>query len=217
MRSFIRGSALMILALAVSAPIAFAVDSTPDLSSPKKAAAAFALALQKGDFATVQNVTTGSPADYKIMQTLTSMLAASGKLHDAAVARFGPDEAAKIATGSGDPVAITRQIEESEEKLEGDQASITMKDVAQGDSVKLKKSNGQWKVDLAKYPLKNEIAQRASMLDATGKVLAQASTDVSAGKYKTATEASQDIQQRLMSVMGAMARQSQPPTTQSHK
>jgi hypothetical protein len=208
---------MFMLALVVSATAAIAADSKPDLSSPKKAAAAFALALQKGDFATVQNVTTGSPDDYKIIQTVTNMLVASGKLRDVAVARFGPDEAAKIATGGGDPAAITRQIEESDEKLEGDQASITMKDAPKGNSVILKKSNGQWKVDLTQYPQKNEIAKRASMLDATDKVLTQASADVSAGKYKTAAEASQDIQQRLMSVMAAMARQAQPPTTQSHK
>jgi hypothetical protein len=191
-----------------------AADARPDLSSPKKAATAFALALQKGDFAALKSATTGTDADYKLMQTITAMTAAANKLHDAAVSRFGQD-GNKIAVATGNPGDIPRQIEESDEKVTGDKASITKKGATEANSVKLAKVGGEWKVDLAQFPQKDQIAAQAPMLDATGKVLAQAAGDVAAGKYQSATEASQDIQQRMMAVMASMIRPAQPTTAPS--
>src|ERR1700709_839783 len=71
-------------------------DAQPDLSSPKKAATAFAIALQKGDFTTLKSVTTGGADDYRLMQTVTGMTAAANKLHEAIVTRFGVEEAKKL-------------------------------------------------------------------------------------------------------------------------
>jgi hypothetical protein len=205
---------LFLLVLAFGIIPTLAADSQPDLSSPKKAATAFALALQKGDFAALKNVTTGAAEDYSLMQSITGMTAAANKLHDAIVTRFGAEEGKKIPIGTGDPADIPRQIEESDEKLEGDSASITKKGAIEGNSVKLKKSGAAWKVDLSQFPQKQQIATQAPMLDATGKVLAQAATDVAAGKYRSATEASDDIQQRMMAAMASMVKPAQAPTTQ---
>jgi hypothetical protein len=83
--------------------------------------------------------------------------------------------------------------------------------------VKLKKDGGVWKVDLSQFPQKDQIVLQAPMLDTTGKVLAQAATDVSAGKYKSATEASQDVQQRMMAAMASMMKSAQPPATQGSR
>ncbi|HEY8747388.1 MAG TPA: hypothetical protein VIM11_05405 [Tepidisphaeraceae bacterium] len=217
MRSqFLRG-VLFLIAIVLWAHSSLFADAQPDLSSPKKAATAFALALQKGDFAALKGVTTGGADDYKLMQSVTGMTAAANKLHDAIVSRFGAEEGKKIPLTTGEPGDIPRQIEESDEKVEGNSASITKKGAAAGNSVKLKKDGGVWKVDLSQFPQKDQIVLQAPMLDTTGKVLAQAATDVSAGKYKSATEASQDVQQRMMAAMASMMKSAQPPATQGSR
>jgi hypothetical protein len=194
--------------------VSFVAGAAPDLSTPKKAATAFALALQKGDFDTIRAVTTGQDADYKLIQSIATMTAAANKLHDAAVAKFGED-GKKIDLTTGDPQDIPRQIEASEEKINGDQASIITRGTTEANAVKLTKVGNEWKVDLAHYPQKQQLTQQAPMFDATGKLLAQAATDVAGGKYHSALEASQDIQQRMMSLRMAMIQAQRPATTPS--
>jgi hypothetical protein len=188
--------------------------ANPDLSTPKKAATAFALALQKGDFDTIRAVTTGQDADYKLIQTIATMTSAANRLHDACVAKFG-EEGKKIALSTGDPQDIPRQIEASEEKITGDSASIITKGATEANAVKLTKVGGDWKVDLAHYPQKEQLTQQAQVFDATGKLLSQAATDVSSGKYHSATEASQDIQQRMMALRMAILQSQRPATIPS--
>ena len=188
--------------------------ATPDLSTPKKAATAFALALQKGDFETIRAVTTGQEADYKLIQTIAAMTSAANRLHDAAMSKFGED-GKKIAISTGDPKDIPRQIEASEEKINGDSASIITRGTTEANAVKLTKVGSDWKVDLAHYPQKEQLSQQAQVFDATSKLLAQAAADVSGGKYGSATEASQDIQQRMMALRMTLMQSQRPATTPS--
>jgi hypothetical protein len=198
-----------VLGLAVSG----AGGANADLSTPKKAATAFALALQRGDFGAVKSVTTGSESDYKLMETLSAMTAASNKVHDAAISKFG-EEGRKIAAAisTGDPEKIPLEIEASEERVSGDSALIIAKGTPEANAVKLTKVGGEWKVDLAHYPLKEKLVQQSPMFDATAKLFTQIAGDLSAGKYHSALEAGQDIQQRLMTLQMAL-RQSQRPAT----
>ena len=194
--------------------VPFIAGAGPDLSTPKKAATAFALSLQKGDFDTIRAVTTGQEADYKLIQSIVAMTAAANKLHDAAMAKFG-EEGRKMDLTTGDPQDIPRQIEASEEKINGDHASIITKGTTEANAVKLNRVGNEWKVDLANYPQKQQLTEQAPMFDATGKLLAQAAGDVAGGKYHSALEASQDIQQRMMALRMAMLQAKRPATTPS--
>ena len=190
----------------------WAAAASPDLSTPKKAATAFALALQKGDFDTIRAVTTGQDADYKLIQPIAAMTSAANRLHDACVAKFGED-GKKIALSTGDPQDIPRQIEASEEKITGDSALIITRGTTEANAVKLTKVGGDWKVDLAHYPQKEQLAQVAQTAEPTAKLFSQAASDVTSGKYHSATEASQDIQQRIMALQMAMMQSRQRPAT----
>jgi len=74
----------------------------------------------------------------------------------------------------------------------------------------LRKVDGQWKVDLSQFPQKQTLSKTIPMLDAVQKVLVQATTDVSNGKYATADEAQQAIQQTMFQVMAAEAQKMAP-------
>lgn len=200
-----------------------AADDGADLSSPRKTAAAFAMALQRGDMATLQTVTVGGADDYKLMRSVTGMTAAADQLNKAAVARFGAEEGKKVARsmgGSPEQSDIPRQIAESDEKVEGDSAAITMKGAPPGNAINLKKVEGRWKVDLSQFPKRDEIARQTPILDAAAKVLVQGAADVRNGKYRTAEEAGQEIQRQVNAVSASVSRQqspaapARPPTTQ---
>ena len=224
MRHLVSSRLSVFLAVAlISCRGALAADGKPDLSTPRKTAPAFAMALQRGDLATLKTVAIGSPEDYRLMQSVTGMTAAAGQLNEAAVARFGAEEGKKLAKSMGgapEQSDVPRQIAESEEKIDGDSAAITMKGAQPGNAINLKKVDGEWKVDLSQFPKRDEIARQAPMLDAAAKVLLQGAADVRGGKYRTPDDASQDIQRQMGVVMASVSRQqiqtspNRPPTTQ---
>jgi len=194
----------------------WASGANPDLASPKKAATAFALALQKGDFATVRSVTTGQESDYKLMQSVATMTEAANKVQNALVSKFG-EEGKKIGAGisTGDPQKIPQDIAASEERVSGDAALIIMKGSTEAAAIRLTRVDGDWKVDLAHYPAKETLAQQASSFEPMSKLFTQIAADISGGKYRSALEAGQDISQRTMTLQMAMRNTQRPATTPS--
>jgi len=187
-------------------------QSKPDLSSPKKATVAFAEGLQSGNLDQVKASSIGDDSDYKLMQTVTSTMSAVRKLHDAAVARFGPDDAKKLAAGISDNTDIGKQVEASDEKVEGDSAMILEKGKPNANAVHLKKVNGDWKVDLTNYPQKQVMQQNLPMLEAMRSVMLQSASDVASKHYRDVDEASTEFRQRMFTVMAAVAKQIPPQT-----
>jgi hypothetical protein len=187
-------------------------QGTVDLSSPKKATTAFAIALQSGDLDQVKASSIGDDSDYKLMETVTSTMTALRRLQDAAVTRFGPEDAKKLGAGVNNNTQITRQVEGADEKVDGDSATILESGKPLTDVIHLKKVNGNWKVDLTNYPQKQIIKQNAPMLDATRSVITQSALDVAAGHYKNVDEASLDLQRRTNIVQAAVLRQRPPQT-----
>ena len=188
-------------------------ESKPDLSSPKKAATAFAVGLQAGDFDQVKASSLGDDGDYKLMQTVASTMSAVHRLHDAAAARFGAENAKKLETGVNENNDVARQIEASDEKLSGDTASIVEKGKPESNTVYLKKVNGDWKVDLSRFPQKQMMQQSVPMLEAMRSVMTQSASDVSSGHYKNVDDAATDVRQRMFAMMAAVAKQQTPQTT----
>jgi hypothetical protein len=150
------------------------------------------------------------------MQTVAAMTAAANKVQSAVTAKFG-DEGKKIAAAisTGDPHKIPQDIEASEERVSGDAALIITKGTTEATAVRLTRVEGNWKVDLAHYPLKDQLVQQAPTFEATAKLFTQIAGDVSGGKYHSALEAGQDIQQRMMALQVAMRGAQRPSTTPS--
>ena len=197
-------SAALVLTILFSAQCGAAAK--PDLSSPKKAALAFATGLRLGDLDMLRSSSVGTADDYKMMEAMASMMGAAGKLHDAAAARFGPKEADKVAgpiTGNAD---AAREIEQSQEKVDGDTATIvTPKGPA--NALQLKKIDGDWRIDLTRFPQRSELVRQIPMYSAMQKVLSQGAADISSGKYRSAEDAGQEITGRLAAVAASVARQ----------
>lgn len=164
-----------------------------DLTTPKKAAIVFAQALIDGDFPTAKNASAGSDQDYQYLESLIQFIAASKALHNTAINKFG-DAGKSIAADAA--AGMTQQLNASSESIDGDKAAVGTSDGRE--PTLLRKIDGNWKVDLAAIPQKDEIgkallAQKKAMLDAVA--------DLNAGKYKTAEEAQKAIQHQIFLVI----------------
>jgi len=171
-----------------------------DTSTPKGTVKAMFDAMKKGDAETVKSLTVNG--DPKLLEMLTSMMASNKQLEDAATAKFGADGASVL--GEQDKVMgdMDKKLETAEVKENGDTATITVKDSP--DPLTLTKVNGQWKVDLSKaphMPTAAEMAQLQPVFNAMLDVNKQLAADISAGKFKTAAEAKDAKQQKLMAAM----------------
>ena len=194
---------LVLMLLAVPASVSLA-DGKPDLSNPKGAAKAFGVAMQNGDIATVKASSIGSDADYNMIAALAQFVAAGNKLRDASVARFGPEQGKTILQAT-EPADIAKRVDESEQTIDGDSASLAKKGGSAGDTLRLKKVDGQWKVDLNTLPGKQQMAQQLPVMKAMEQVMSDGAADIRAGKFKNAEEARQQIQQRVLAALAGAA------------
>ncbi len=182
-------------ALACCAALITAGCDGDDLSTPKGAAQTFASAMESGDVETAKRASTG--ADPKMIETMAKAMGSMKKLKEAAISKFG-DEGKRITSDSGD-LDLTRKVNEAEEKIEGDTATLTTKG-DMGTPMKLKKIDGSWKVD------GSEMAGPAAgmgiaMFEAAAKAADELANEISAGKYKTADEAKTAMTQKMMGGM----------------
>jgi hypothetical protein len=194
---------LSFLVVALCATVSMAADKA-DLSSPKSAALAFGNALVTGDSAALRASAVGTDADYKIVDSLGTMVSAMKKLSDAASAKFGKDNA---ITKSSKDMDIAAELEKSEVKVDGDTATIINKDKPDDKNpMKLKKTGADWKVDLSSLP-KDGMEQIVKMAPAMAKAAAEVTAEINSGKYQKAEDAQQALGQKMLAAM----MQSAPP------
>ena len=116
-----------------------------DLTTPKKAALAFAKALVAGDMETVKQTATGNPKEFSIVKSLGDMLQAMKRYEAAAVKKFG--EEGKMS--KEDSKDLVMEVEAADEKIEGEKATLVNKAVPnEKNPMALKKTGNEWKVDL---------------------------------------------------------------------
>src|SRR5207302_4443487 len=124
---------------------------------------------------------------------LSELAGNRNKLREAATAKFGAEDATKM-TGKSSPDEMAKQIDAAQVKEDGDSATINNKDDARN-SLKLKRSNGEWKIDLG------DAAKQAPFIKALGGVMADVAGEISDGKYKTADDAMSAMSTKSMMAM----------------
>jgi hypothetical protein len=177
-----------------------------NLSTPKDAAISFGKAVEAGDLAQAQAVSITDAGTKELLAAMVPLVGALKKLDTAAVAKFGP--AGKNVAGGGNPGAqFSGQYEDAEVKESGDTATVTGK--KGGEPLKLKKVDGQWKVDLASMTKGPDDARAMAMALPMFKGMTtsaeETTAEITAGKYKTADEAKQAFTAKMMGgVLGGM-------------
>ena len=178
------------LALAAAAraePTTATAPTTPDLSTPKKAALAFAKAVAAGDPDGIKATSTGGDNDYTIIKAVSDLFVSIRQLQNATTKKFGAEAGKKIP----DPAsALVDQLERSEEKVAGDTATLIL---PEGRDNKfpptLKKSGDEWKIDLKVMSADPDFVKMKDMAPKAVAAINGITQAVDAGKYPTLDDA----------------------------
>lgn len=193
-----------------TAPATSPASNIPtDQSTPRSALRVLADAMAAGDAQAILGVFHATnPQEQKMAQAMVDVAVAYAGLQKDAVAAFGADNAKAL---TGDAAAIQSQgltkLASATEKVDGDKATVVVGDGTEEPPVSLVKHNGKWKwpvAEMAKGIDAAQVEQGIADANAQAKLYAEAAEEVRAGKYKTALEVRQAMEQRVMQM--ALAR-----------
>ena len=180
------------------ASLAVSANAAPDLSTPKSAALAFANAVVAADGPGVRATASGTDEQFKLVDTIGTLVGSMKKLSDAATAKFGADNAISKSTKDMD---LAAEVEGSEVKVEGDNATlIDPKKKDDAHPMKLIKKEGKWLVDLNSLP-KEGLDEMVKMAPIMAKAATATVAEIKADKFKTAEEAQQGFGMKIAAEM----------------
>ncbi|MEP6757072.1 MAG: hypothetical protein ABJA67_16315 [Chthonomonadales bacterium] len=168
-------------------------QSGPDLSTPEKAVKEFAIALDTGNLELAKSVCLVAPDSERMIASLVPLSKAMRELREVAKAKFGKD-AGNLANGED----VSSQIARSKIKIMDDEATCIPTTGTTKNSIKLKKVDGKWKVDVKSMTTQsNATPENLKNMETLFKVMAASASDtaaaIKAGKFKNANEAQADL------------------------
>ena len=95
---------------------------------------------------------------------------------------------------------IAAELEKSEAKVDGDNATIINPTKEEKDPMKLVKKDWKWFVDLKSLP-KDGMDQVVKMAPAMAKAATEVTAEIKSGKYKDAMEAQQALGTKMIAAM----------------
>ena len=200
------GLCKLVATVALFCVIAPAAMAEPDLLTPKKSGVAFAKAVQTGDMATAKSISTGTDAEYAMIQLISDKATSMNGLGAASEKKFGaegklPKEMAMDMAG---------EFESAEEKITGDTATLVLKSKPDDKfPPTFKKDGDKWKIDLSNLGKDPETAQMQQMVPTMIKAMKAVTKNIEDGKYKTAAEAMADLGAQMAG--GAAPAPTEPP------
>ncbi|MEO6434575.1 MAG: hypothetical protein ABIP55_02290 [Tepidisphaeraceae bacterium] len=172
-----------------------------DPSTPRGALKRLAQALDAGERAVVLDLLSAESDAQRKWATATADLAeATAALRRSAVAGFGPQGSRGLAVdAAASPEALAR-IDGAEVAITGDSATVRPAQ-DEGPPIVLVRRDGRWRVPVSEFSRDVEAVDLdraiAALADET-RLLRELATEVSAGKYKTAADARQALDRRIL-------------------
>jgi hypothetical protein len=165
--------------------------------APKAVALAFAAALEKGDAATAKSLlapdATGNRG--KWVDATIALGAALRKLDDAAVAKFG-ESTKSISQDQLHLGASLKSIEQAQEKIEGDAATLTLPGQPHPLLRLRKVDGGQWRLEAGPTP--DSAAEQLALYARLLKAAAKTTDEIAAGGYASAESAARVFAARVL-------------------
>ena len=192
---------MLILLIGLAAASSAPTTAPADPSTPKGALKALAQALDAGDRKAVLDLLSATnPADQKLADATADVAEASARLRQTAGKAFGEEAARPLGVQVGaTPEAIAR-IDSAKVQLDGERATVRAND-SEGPPMVLARVNGSWKVpvsELSKDVEAADVEKNVAALADQARLLRELSEEVAAGKYKTAADARQALDRRIM-------------------
>jgi hypothetical protein len=190
--------------LILAAPVTVCASDESDV---KDAAKSFATGLAKGDADQTKQYATSDANTVAIIDGLAPIVAASHRLHDAAVDKFGKDGERLAQNPGGNMSEWSKRADQSAARITGDTATLSARedpaDKSQASSqsqpqpLHLKKEGGKWKVDLAGTPNAQSMKQQAPLFKAMAKAMDETAGEVKDGKYQNVNQAQAALRQKV--------------------
>ena len=208
-------SLLVLLTLSFGSPLVLAQPATTqatsapattragldDQSSPKAALKSFARSLEAGDKQAIMRLLAADSAqDKKLAEAASDLAEATARLREAAVKKFGPDLSRALGNEPGGAEEAVKRIDQSEEKIDGEKAAVKPKE-NEGPPLNMVKRNGKWMLpmsELSKDVEPADLEKNLADMSRQIKLLRELTDEVAAGKYKTAVDARQALDKRIM-------------------
>jgi hypothetical protein len=189
-------------ATARAAAAATSPTSAPvDQSTPKGALKMLARALETGDRKVLlELLDAGSPSERKIAEATAGLAEATAELRRASAKAFGETAARPLGVDVAAVADAMARVDASVEKIDGDQATVTST-LDPTDSMLLVQRDRKWRVPMAQISGAINAADLEKNLHDTDeqvKLLKALAGEVAAGKYKTAIEARQELDRRII-------------------
>ena len=196
----------MLLTLTAAAATTTTAPTRPttapaDPSTPKGALKALAQALDAGDRKGVlQILWAQSPSEQKIADATAELAEASAALRRAASKAFGDVAARPLGVEVGATPQAMDRIDSANVKVDGNRATVRPES-GDGPPMILVRGGDIWRVPVAELSKDVEAAdvdRNVAALADQAKMLREVAAEVSAGKYKTATDARQTLDKRIV-------------------
>jgi hypothetical protein len=185
-----------------------------DLSSPKAALTTLANALDQGDKEVAKAAIAGDAQQMKFVDGMVDLMKGMKELQTAAKEKYGsvPDEMPGIDK-------MLAQVDQAEVKEEGDTATVTMPEEkrpegapaptpeesaasAKARELKLKKVDGDWKLDAATLMQGQELTdEQLQQFNSMSKAASETAKEIKDGKYPDYQTAMQAFGQKMMAAM----------------
>lgn len=180
-----------------------------DQSTPKASLKTLAVALEAGDRAHVLSVLLASnEPERKLADAMAELAVVTRQLRDAAIKAYGAEQSRALGVDPSASAQALKRIDDATEELDAGKATVRPKE-SDGPPITLVLMDAVWRVPVAELTKDVEAAEvDRNLADVIrqSKLMGELSVEVSAGKFKSANDARQELDRRIM--------QSTIPTTQ---
>jgi hypothetical protein len=203
-------------ALADPTPPATTQAAIPaDQSTPRGALHSLAAAMDAGDGDKIRSVLIASnPQERKMVDTLVAYHGALAKFGKTAVDVYGAEEARKLTGDTAAAAAAGLQaLQAMPETITGDTAIVGDQKETQ---IQLTRADGKWRVPvglLARDVEQEKIEKVIQDMQVRSRVITEATAEMQSGQFKSAEDASQALQLKMMKAAADSANPQPEPST----
>jgi hypothetical protein len=167
---------------------------TAPVASPKAVAIALAGWLEKGDAAAAKGLVPADPSHARWIDATAGLASALQKLEAAAVGRFG-EPGKTVAQGRLHLVDAARALEQGQEKIDGETATLTVPGRAR--PLAFRRAGGKWLVVVGPAD-EAESARQVALYERLTRATARTADEVAAGAYPAADGAARVFAARVL-------------------
>lgn len=169
-----------------------------DQATPKEALKKLSRAMDVGDQAAIRQVLDFDGAlQGQMADAIGQMAAAQAQLKQAALKTYGK-EGSRGLLGDTSAETANQALESAHEQVNGDSATVS---IPGGDSIVMKRINGQWKLPLSEVSKdisEQEIRQRIDEIAHQAAIYQEMAAEVLSEKYKTSEQVAEALRGRLL-------------------